>query len=788
MVGGPGDQGQSYVHTSALFVNLLFKMWLHFFKPDESAVLSASSFVLIRTSGHFRLHLLQVDRWCREVGGGDGWGGGCQSHITGTRPAELRASSSEKLPESPDRTPAARTRTKTRTSSQNPDQDPNQQPEPGSGPGPGPGPAARTRTRTRTRTSSQNPDQDQDQDQDQQPEPGPGPGPGPAARTRTRTRTRTSSQLSGPGPAARTRTRTSSQNPDQDQQPEPGPGPAARTRTRTSSQDQDQDPALRSPSSSAGSFSSASVMAPPQWTTSVLLASLILVLWSASAWSDSSTNPSALTRFKRGQITPATKAKIEKSLDVALKALTIFKDEMSKIDRNTMTTVMKALADFAALAPGIGSAISAVISLVLLFIPTEDKVMKEFAIVNNKLDSISMQISQLNTHVKVSSFLGTYSTNEATIINAWKELEKLNKKPLNDNTQGEIKKFIKYCKDTNVRKDVDNLFHFLTVEGISISENINTLYKEKFKCHVKYMGIYSLYLNDLMLKGMILNQAYLKLSHQSSPGDHTELVNKLKKLYEIQKKRFHECYDSYEKQMETDVVEIAKSRSPDDKMGIAKQVHAHLDDKYDWYNWQVVVYNTKDDKKHRIYNMRKINANTVTVAVTYTLKVSPAEEEIVGRAIRKLSAKCDVKDVERLKDHLITLPSPGVGRSQRNVSLSEYVKIGDVIHRNKDVAEFPKPLHIIKCKNKMHKSVALHVSKKLPVCKPNPCKNSGVCNRLLESNYFLCECQDSSYGDVCEKKVNTNQITEMLRDVPFTVPVGEPPKVPYPPGVRRSRI
>ncbi|XP_061602770.1 uncharacterized protein LOC133464667 [Cololabis saira] len=512
-------------------------------------------------------------------------------------------------------------------------------------------------------------------------------------------------------------------------------------------------------------------MAPPQWTTSVLLASLILVLWSASAWSDSSINPSALTRFKRGQIAAATKAKIEKSLDAMVKILTVFKEVMSKIDSNQVTTVMKALGDFASLAPGIGSAISAVISLVLMFIPTEDKVMKEFADVNRKLDFISMQISQLRTHVKVSSFLSAYSTNEATIINAWKELEKLKNKPLNDNTQGEIKNFIQYYKETNVRANVDNLFFFLTVEGLSISENINTLYKEKFKCHVNYIGIYSLYLNDLMLKGMILNQAYLKLTHQSSPGDHTELVNRLKKLYEIQKKRFHECLDSYEKQMETDVVEIAKSRSPDDKMGIAKQVHAHLVDKYGWYNWQVLVYNTKDDKKHRIYNMRKIIANTVTVAVTYTLKVSPAEEEIVRRAIEGLSAKCDVKHVERMQDHVITLPSPGVGRSQRIVSLSEYVKIGDVIHRNKDVAEFPEPLNIIKCKNRFHKSVALHYSKRVEVCTPDPCKNGGVCKRMLESNDFLCECQDSSYGNVCEKKVDTNKITEMLSDIPFTVPV-----------------
>ncbi|XP_061576481.1 uncharacterized protein LOC133442489 [Cololabis saira] len=513
-------------------------------------------------------------------------------------------------------------------------------------------------------------------------------------------------------------------------------------------------------------------MAPPQWTTSVLVASLILVLWSASAWSDSSTNPSALTRFKRGPITPDTKQKIEKSLNVAVKTLTVFKDVMSKIDPNQVTTVLKALGDFAALAPGIGTAIAAVIGLVLLFIPTEDKVMKEFADVNRKLDSISMQISQLKTHVKVSSYLSAYASNEATIINAWKELEELKKKQFNDNTQDKIDKFIQYYKDTNVRKDVDNLFHFLTVEGISISENINTLYKEKFKCHLKYMGIYSLYLNDLMLKGMILNQAYLKLTHQSSPD--AQLVDKLKKLYEIQKNTFSECYNSYEKQMETDVEEIAKSLSPDDKMGIATQVKAHLDDKYGWYNWLVVVYNTKDDKKHQIYDMTKINANTVTVAVTYTLKVSPAEEESVGQAISEISKKCDV---EQLREYPIVLPSPGGGRSQRYVSLSEYAKIGDVIHRNKDVAEFPEPLRIIKCKNRIHKSVALHYSRKVEVCAPNPCQNGGVCKRLLESNDFLCECQDSFYGDLCEKKVDTDKITEMLRDVPFTVPVREPPKI-----------
>ncbi|XP_061567879.1 uncharacterized protein LOC133422030 [Cololabis saira] len=517
-------------------------------------------------------------------------------------------------------------------------------------------------------------------------------------------------------------------------------------------------------------------MAPPQWTTSVLLASLILVLCSASAWSDSSANPSALARFKRGQITPEIRTKIDKGFDVVVTSLRAFKDVMTHVDPDQVATVMSALGSFAALAPGIGTAFAATISLILLFIPTEDKVMNEFAEVNNKLDSISMQISQLKTDVKVSSFLSAYTTNEATIVNAWKEFEKFKKKPTDDDKENNIniKNFIKYYKDTNVRKEVDNLFYFLTVEGVSISENINNLYKEKFECHVKYMGIYSLYLNDLMLKGMILNQVYLQLTHQSSPDDHTQRVNNLKKLYEIQKNTLRECYDSYEEQMEKDVEKIAKSFKPEEKKDIAEKVKTHLDDKYSWYDWLVVVYNTEDEKKHKIHNMIKIIANTVTVAVTYTLKVSPAEEEIVKQEISTISQKCDV---EQLKDYTITLSSPGSGH-ERFVDLTEYVMIGEVMNRHKDVAELPEPLRIITCKNKWHKSVALHYSRKVEVCKPNPCQNGGVCKRLLESNNFLCECQDSFWGDLCENKVDTDQIREMLKDIPDTVPVPErqPPK------------
>lgn len=496
-------------------------------------------------------------------------------------------------------------------------------------------------------------------------------------------------------------------------------------------------------------------MAPPQWSVSLLVASLILLGLTGSSWSDSSINPSAISRFRRA-VAPDTKDKAEKAIAVATTSLSVIKDVVELIDKSKAVTVVKALGDFAALAPGIGTAISAAISLILLFVPTKDPVMDAFAEVNRKLDALSNQISNLEINIKTYTFFSAYAKDEGGIISGSEKLTEFYK-------DKNVQKFIKYYENTGIQKKVENMYNFMRLKDTVAAKNINHLLRDQFKCHIGQMGKYYLYLDNLLLKGMILNQAYLELTKKSSPNDKKENVERLKEVNKIQLELIHDCLENYKSHLKTDVLEIAKGLTANNKLAIANKVKSTLDDKYSWYNWVVVVYNSDDAKKHKLFDMEKIPAGQVTVAVTYTLKSSEVEVEFVKKAAEKCFAKqkCDVQ--ERLKECQETYfsKSPDGNSREIQITLAEYGRITDIT-KSKDFAEVPDPTFQVKCKTNFfsgRRKISMHYSRKLAVCKKNPCKNGGKCNRLLESNEFVCDCPESFYGQTCENKIDATKIS-----------------------------
>ena len=150
-------------------------------------------------------------------------------------------------------------------------------------------------------------------------------------------------------------------------------------------------------------------MASHRLSASMLLASLILLYWttsSAQSHDPASSVVSPSDRVKR-DLTFETREKVDRSLAVANSFLTVVKESfelIEKIDTKKLSDVMKSLANVASLAPGIGGLVASFVNMVLVFIPQDDPVLievqKGFAEVNRKLDSISIQISNLATNVE----------------------------------------------------------------------------------------------------------------------------------------------------------------------------------------------------------------------------------------------------------------------------------------------------------------------------------------------------------------------------------------------------
>lgn len=136
---------------------------------------------------------------------------------------------------------------------------------------------------------------------------------------------------------------------------------------------------------------------------------------------------------------------------------------------------------------------------------------------------------------------------------------------------------------TQAEASVINLYHYLTVNSTSLSENLNNLLKRKFKCDIHEIGKYNLYFSSLLWKGLVLKEVYWKLIGFDSSGKEAEHAQMFKNVYEAQKEVVEYCLDNYEQYMKNDMEEIGKALNPENKQHIANQVKTALDKKYSWY-------------------------------------------------------------------------------------------------------------------------------------------------------------------------------------------------------------
>ncbi|CAI5652728.1 unnamed protein product [Oreochromis niloticus] len=527
-------------------------------------------------------------------------------------------------------------------------------------------------------------------------------------------------------------------------------------------------------------------MASPRWSTSMLLASLILLLYrmtsSARSHDSTSTDLSALDRFKR--ILPEdTKDKTEKSLSVVKDSLTVIKDVLDSIKTDNIADVLKGISGFASLAPGIGSLVSSIIMLVLVFIPQRDPLKEGFAEVNRKLDLLSIQISNLATDVEWFNYASVYSQDEVRILNAWKKLTEFREnsglvKTAEDRLRlAEI--FTNYYENTAVEASVANLYHYLTVSSTSLSGNLNDLLRKKFKCNIGEIGKFNIYFSSLLWRGMVLNQLYWNLIGFNPSDKEAEQTKMFKTVSEAQISAVKFCLYNYKEYMEKDVEEISKAMNPDNKQAVADQVKKALDKKYNWYNWVVLVHDTGNDKKHIFYNMQDIPVGKITVAVGYTQKTKEEKkEEVINELIscytqpqtHQISKKLTEQRVETPCDN-IAQEIPRCSQTVANTSVSQFVKVMHASYKGK-IAKVPDALQSSTClsSNIMPKIGEIHIyySRTLPLCTPNPCKNNGKCEKLLDSNEWLCNCPDGFYGDKCENifKINKTPVADINHPVP----------------------
>uniref|UniRef100_UPI003AAB66D7 uncharacterized protein n=1 Tax=Centroberyx gerrardi TaxID=166262 RepID=UPI003AAB66D7 len=325
-------------------------------------------------------------------------------------------------------------------------------------------------------------------------------------------------------------------------------------------------------------------------------------------------------RSKRQQPFPdGIRNKVDKSLQVATASLTVIKSVLDKVDTSQLTGILKGLASFASLAPGIGGLVASIVNVALSFVPQlspMQKLKSQFDEVNHKLDSISQQIADLKTDVEWYNYASIYSQDETNILNSWNEFNSFRENCQSAwSAEGKLEfaaKFVSFYENTGTESSVANLYFYLTTREPSLSRNLMNLMVKKYKCDINDVGRYSLYFNSLLWKGMVLNQLYYKLKGYKADAKAAENVYQFEQVLKAQKDAVMSCADKYE-YIEPAVREISKSLTLEVNTESATQIKEKLDEKYNSYNWIVVIFKTADQDNHQFERSTLVRFDEITI-------------------------------------------------------------------------------------------------------------------------------------------------------------------------------
>ncbi|XP_030014566.1 uncharacterized protein LOC115436019 [Sphaeramia orbicularis] len=518
-------------------------------------------------------------------------------------------------------------------------------------------------------------------------------------------------------------------------------------------------------------------MAFPRTSSIVLWFSLILfVYWTTSAAQSHDPSPadlSALRRLKRA-LDGTTKEQIQSGFRLGLDFLTTVTQVTKEIDDKKLSTVFKGLANFANLAPGIGSLVGSFISVVLAFIPQEsdlDRLRNSFSEVNRRLDSLAFQISDLATDVEWFNFVSVYSPDEIRILNAWRKLDEFHQN-LRVLTSEEDKLrlaeiFAKFYENSGTEGSVASIYHLLTISGTSLSRNINSLLRDKFKCSIKEIGRFNLYLSSLLWKGMVLNQLYWKLIGFSALGKQDEHNRMFKDVLKAQNNSLQFCLDNYQQYMLKDVEVVSTRFTTDRKQDIADAVRKTLDEKYFWYKWAVVVYDKYYEDNYKQVYMWVVTVGDLVVAVGYIKKDPNPYQQEVESALQRCFAGTQCSDLKSKSKNCVVEGRYITGDTDQR-RLSKFAKILHYFYYYDPVMSPPPQFNQVECTLDGYQyKVKVYMSRTLSVCSSrDTCRNGGKCRRLLYSSEYLCDCPDGYYGDRCEKSTSIYQ----NNDISFRVP------------------
>lgn len=242
--------------------------------------------------------------------------------------------------------------------------------------------------------------------------------------------------------------------------------------------------------------------------------------------------------------------------------------------------------------------IGALISFIFSFIPKTDPMFnflkEQFAEVNRKLDSLSLQVSKLHTEMKWTSYASAYGKDENAIRNSWAKLKEFTDKALIATTAEQksrlAEQFTSFYLATKTESSVANLYRYITERSSdSLNRNLLQLIIEKSNGDFKILTRYSSYFTVLMVSGLKMNVFYYKLKGYDAEAKAQESAVQLSDTLLAIQDALIECANDFEKWAKLDAQKLGVKPFSDTKQ-LAKDIKEHLEQKFLWYDWVVIAH------------------------------------------------------------------------------------------------------------------------------------------------------------------------------------------------------
>ncbi|CAM4567677.1 unnamed protein product [Leuciscus chuanchicus] len=459
-------------------------------------------------------------------------------------------------------------------------------------------------------------------------------------------------------------------------------------------------------------------------------------------------------------------SQVEKGMSLSkdfLQGLSDVADFLSKKNedktRESLVKVLKVFGSLGKVAASFGF-IGALISFIFAFIPQSDPMLEfmkeQFAEVNRKLDSLSLQISTLQTEMEWTNYASSYGKDENVVKNSWAKLTEFIKTAPGASTLEEktrlAERFTTFYENTGTENSVANLYRYITENNpVSLNKNLLQLIIEKSNGDFNVLVQYTTYFTTLMVSGLKLNVFYYKLKGYDGELKAQETVTQLSNSLSAIQDALIVCADDFEKWALKDADKLSKQRfSSSEKL--ATDIKNHLESKFHWFKWIVIAHSNDVQNEFTFGQSINIDAQEKTsVHIIHQDKVSALDQNTKSNIKSSLQKEMAILSITH---QCVTMKEELLQRFGAKVI--NQIQFLHAVKKPSDYAQTDVADIELSCKPGIVPLRDFNIFLKGNIVKP-PCSdvncNHGECKSIKDTTQVFCKCHKMFHGPACEESI-----------------------------------